>query len=113
MRRADEEDPVAEDELTEEGLSAARVIVPEHVVFRSFEAETVLLNLSSGQYHGLNATGGRMLELLRENGSVSATAAMVAEEFKQPVDEVTSDLVQLCQELAARGLIEVGAEPVD
>ena len=98
-------------DLSRARLASARISVPEHVVFRSFESETVLLNLSSGHYHGLNATGGRMLELLRENGSVPETAAGVADEFGQPVEEVTRDLIDLCTELEARGLIEVGSEP--
>ena len=88
-------------------LAGARLVLPEHVVFRSFDAETVVLNLESGQYHGLNATAGRMLELLGENGTIDATAAAVAAEFDQPVDRITSDLTGLCSELLERGLLEV------
>jgi hypothetical protein len=39
----------------------SRATVPDGVVHRDFEAETLLLNLRSGTYHGLNVTGGRML----------------------------------------------------
>lgn len=88
-------------------LADARLRVPEHVVFRSFDEETVVLNLDSGQYHGLNGTAGRMLELLGENGSVNATASAVAAEFGQPVDRITADLVELCRSLLERGLLEV------
>ena len=98
-------------EVTEDELTGARIRVPDHVVFRAFESETVLLNLRTGQYHGLNATGGRVLALLKETGSVPATAAGVAAEFSRPVDEVTRDVVQLCNDLAARGLIDVLAPP--
>lgn len=88
-------------------LVSARLRVPEHVVFRSFNADTVVLNLDSGQYHGLNGTAGRMLELLGENGSVPATASAVAAEFGQPVERITADLLGLCRDLLARGLLEV------
>lgn len=81
------------------------VRVPEHVVYRAFEGETVLLNLQTGQYHGLNPTGGRMLELLAATGSVDETADAMAEEFGVPVDEVSSDIEGFCADLAARGLI--------
>src|SRR5262249_46650863 len=47
-------------------VMAARAIVPQHVVSRAFEEETLLLNLESGQYHGINATGGRLLELIQD-----------------------------------------------
>ena len=28
--------------------------IPQHVVFRGFATETVVLNLETGKYHGLN-----------------------------------------------------------
>ena len=85
----------------------AHIRVPEHVVSRAFEAETVLLNLRTGSYHGLNATGGRMLSLLRETGSVLATAETISEETSHPVEDITRDLTRLCTGLAERGLIEL------
>ena len=41
---------------------ASKVTRPQHVVYRSFPSETVVLNLQTGSYHGLNATAGRMLD---------------------------------------------------
>jgi hypothetical protein len=88
-------------------LIGARLVIPEHVVYRTVDAETVVLNLDSGQYHGLNGTAGRMLELLADLESFDATAAAVAAEFGQPVERVTGDLGGLCADLLARGLLEV------
>ena len=85
----------------------ASVRVPEHVVHRAFPAETVLLNLETGRYHGLNPTGGRMLELLEELGSVAAVAVQIADECGQPLEVVQHDLCRLCGDLAKRGLIEL------
>ena len=45
-------------------LLAMKARVPENVVHRQFAAETVILNLDTGLYHGLNVTGGRMMEVL-------------------------------------------------
>ena len=36
-----------------------KAVVPEHVVYRTFVSETVVLNLQSGHYHGINTSGGR------------------------------------------------------
>lgn len=85
----------------------ASVRVPEHVVHRAFPAETVLLNLETGRYHGLNPTGGRMLELLEELGAVAEAAVQVADEYGQPLEVVQNDLCRLCADLAKRGLIEI------
>jgi hypothetical protein len=99
--------PIATEERHEEVLGATAT-VPEHVVFRSFEAETLLLNLETGQYHGLNATGGRMLELLKETGGeVSASVAQLAKEYELEVDAIATDMADFCLSLEDRGLLEV------
>ena len=91
----------------ERALLDSRARLPEHVVFRSFEAETVLLNLDTGQYHGLNPTGGRMLEtLVKGDGSVRDAAEAVASEYGRPADEIAADMLELCRALGQRGLVE-------
>src|SRR5687768_4189106 len=84
-----------------------RVTIPQHVVFRAFVDETVVLNLESGRYHGLNPTAGRMLELLGELGDVDAVAERIARETGTPKSRITDDLSAFCASLAERGLIEV------
>lgn len=88
----------------------ATVRLSDHVVYRSFGAETVLLNLDTGQYHGLRGSGGRMLEVLSETPDVDEAAARIAAEFDHPVDDVRRDLLGLCQALAARSLLTVDGE---
>jgi hypothetical protein len=88
-------------------LSSARLRVPQHVVFRSFPTETVVLNLESGRYHGLNATAGRMLEALQRADSLHDAALAVAGDYEQPLEVVEGDLCELCGLLLERGLIEV------
>jgi hypothetical protein len=88
-----------------------RVAIPQHVVFRTFVEETVVLNLESGRYHGLNRTAGRMLELLGEMGDVDAVAETVADETGTPGERVRADLKELCDSLAERGLIELTPAP--
>jgi hypothetical protein len=88
-------------------LSAAKVRLPDHVVFRRFAAETVVLNITTGKYHGLNPTAGRMLELLSAAGSVPEAATQMAAEYGRPVEEIERDMNDFCEGLLERGLIEV------
>jgi len=98
--------------LSTSDLLAARVRLPQHVVHRTFVAETVVLNLHTGQYHGLNPTAGRMLEALDAAPTTGAAAAELALEYGVERDQVERDLVALCQGLLERGLIEiVDADP--
>ena len=88
-------------------MVSARASIPSHVVYRAFAAETVILNLETGKYHGLNATGGRMLELLDRCDSVAEAATTFASDFGKPADEVEPDIRAFCSRLFERGLIDI------
>ena len=83
------------------------VRVPETTVYRAFVAETVVLNLETGMYHGLNPTGGRMLELLDEHGSVRDTLEQLVKEFDAPREQLEQDLEGFCRDLVSRKLIQL------
>jgi Coenzyme PQQ synthesis protein D (PqqD) len=84
----------------------SRITVPAHVVHRTFVTETVVLNIESGQYHGLNTTAGRMLETVEHHGTIAASVEPLAAEFGVPAERIRTDLLELCKGLHARGLIE-------
>ncbi len=88
-------------------LLAARMRLPQHVVHRSFVAETVVLNLQTGQYHGLNPTAGRMLEALDKAPTAGDVVPELAREYGVEQAQIASDLIALCQGLLERGLIEI------
>jgi hypothetical protein len=87
-------------------LLASKVKVPQHVVYRSFPAETVVLNLETGKYHGLNATAGQMLDALKQAACVRDAAATLSAHYAQDQSVIEQDLCELCQSLIERGLIE-------
>jgi hypothetical protein len=84
-----------------------RVRIPDQVVFRTFVSETVVLNLTTGRYHGLNTTAGRIMELFRQSDDAGTVADRLSAETGQPLEVVEQDLSQLCRDLVERGLIEV------
>jgi Coenzyme PQQ synthesis protein D (PqqD) len=91
-----------------EEILDSRAVVPENVVYRAFDAETLLLNLGTGTYHGLDSTGARALELLRETGGdVRLSIERLADEFGMDLDQLADDLVSFFGELVDRGLLEV------
>jgi hypothetical protein len=88
-------------------LLKARIKVPQHVVYRFFPSETVVLNLQTGKYHGLNPTAGRMLEVLEHSDSVLDAAVVAAKDYDRPQAAIEQDMCDLCNSLLARDLIEV------
>ena len=87
-------------------LLRAHVRVPEHVVYRDFGDETVILNLESGNYHGLNRTAALMVDVLGKSPTVDDAIGSLVEQTGQPRDVIEPDVVRLCRALSERGLIE-------
>jgi hypothetical protein len=90
----------------QQDLLDQRFRVPDHVVRRAFAAETVVLNLRTGSYHGLNPVAGRMLELIEETGDPRAAVDGVLGEWAVERARVEHDAAALCADLLERGLIE-------
>jgi len=93
-------------QLSDEELLAARARLPQHVVHRSFVAETVVLNLRTGKYHGLNTSAGRMLDALEVAPTVGAAVPELAEQYGLEREQIQRDLLELTRGLLQRGLIE-------
>jgi hypothetical protein len=87
----------------------SRITLPEHVVLRDFGDETVVLNLRTGLYHGLNPTAAAMLEAMRDSPRISEVVARLADDFGQPRERVSADLVTLVERLKERELVELHA----
>jgi hypothetical protein len=92
--------------LSSSDLLSVRVRMPPHVACRSFVAETVVLNLRTGQYHGLNPTAGRMLDALQSAPTVGDAVPDLAGEYGVENEQIERDLLALVRGLLERGLIE-------
>ncbi|HXM86811.1 MAG TPA: PqqD family protein [Solirubrobacteraceae bacterium] len=90
-----------------ESFLSSNVLVPHHVVYRSFPSETVMLNLQTGKYHGLNTTAGAMLAALEQAASVREAVELIARAYERPGAEVEQDMRGLCGALVDRELIEL------
>jgi hypothetical protein len=93
-------------QLSDQELLGVRARLPQHVVHRSFVAETVVLNLRTGKYHGLNPTAGKMLETLESSPTVGDAVPVLAGEYGLQQEQIQSDLLALTRGLLERGLIE-------
>ncbi len=91
-------------------LPVSKITIPRHVVYRRLPSETVVFNLQTGKYHGLNTTAGSMLEALERASCLQDAAVAVAGEYAQPQATVERDLCALCDGLLARGLIELDGD---
>ncbi len=92
---------------TRSDLPAGRVTTPEGVMVRELEGESVLLNLHSESYFGLDAVGTRMWAALAESASIEAAFEKLLAEYEVEPDHLRADLRAFIQRLVEAGLIEV------
>jgi Coenzyme PQQ synthesis protein D (PqqD) len=83
-----------------------RVRVPDHVVYREFPEQSVVLNLQRGHYHGLNRSGSVMFALLAGGETLAAVAQIVSKRYRLSQAQAERDVSRLCVSLRERGLFE-------
>jgi hypothetical protein len=98
---------------TKAELLGSRAHMPEDVVHRTFVKETVLLNLSTGKYHGINPVGGHMIEIVTKAPDLEHAATVLAGEYGRPAEEIADDLCDFCVNLEERGLISLEGQSDD
>jgi len=91
---------------------ANRVIVPKHVLVQHLDGESVLLNLETEKYFGLDATGTRMWELLTSSPSIDAAFAGLLEEFEVEPELLRTHLTDLLNRLLEYGLLNIETDNV-
>jgi hypothetical protein len=89
-------------------ISLDSVVVPvEDQVSARLGEETVILNVESGQYYGLNEVGARVWELIQEPRSLAEVRAALVEEYDVEPQSCERDLRQIVGDLMANGLVAV------
>ena len=80
--------------------------IPLNVATRTMGQETVLLNLDTGIYFGLDAVGSRFIELLENNGTLADVHRLMLEEYDVSSEVLEADLLRLSEGMCSKGLLE-------
>ena len=88
-----------------------RAKVPKHVLVRVLDRESVLLNLETEKYFGLDETGTRMWQLATSSPNIDAAYQELLEEFDVAPELLQNNLSDLLDKLVEHGLLEM--LPVD
>ena len=83
-----------------------RLCVPTQVMSRIVGDETVLLDLASGLYFGLDGVGKLAWESVSSGKSLAETAEIIATEYDVAESQAQSDLLEFTSDLVERGLLE-------
>ncbi len=86
-----------------------RVTVPDAVISRELDGETVVLNLETGVYFGLDGVGTDIWNALRKGGRVEDALTAVLAQYEVPEATLADDLLRFVNQLASKGLLQAGA----
>ena len=84
-----------------------RVAVPDGVLISHLQEESVILNLDSERYFGLDGVGTRMLSALSTSNSIGAAYELLLQEYDVDDEVLRRDLLSLVEQLAAQGLVSI------
>jgi hypothetical protein len=87
-----------------------RLRIADNVVYRDLAGESVLLNLDTGTYFGLDAVGTRLWHLVAEHGSAELVIDTLMDEYDVDASRLHSDVRALIDQLLAKKLLTTDAE---
>ncbi len=99
--------PTREGELVLLLSFAKRVKAPGHVLMRELSGESVLLNLNSECYFGLNEVGTCIWTALTTSDSVQAAYEALLAVYDVETERLRRDLHEVIETLLEHGLVEV------
>ena len=86
-----------------------RVQVPEGVLISNLQDESVILNLDSERYFGLDNVATRILTVLTNSDSIQSAYESLLAEYEVDRAVLRADLMALIETLLQQGLVQVSA----
>jgi hypothetical protein len=85
-----------------------RMQIPAQVMARAVGDETVILDLASGTYFGLDAVGARIWQLMSEGKSLAETCDVMLDEYDVTREALERDVLDLATKLVEQKLLTLG-----
>jgi Coenzyme PQQ synthesis protein D (PqqD) len=89
-----------------------RAVVPAHVLIRFLDNESVLLNIQTERYFGLDETGTRMWQLATAAPKIEIAYQQLLDEYDVEAGLLRSNLTELLERLVENGLLEIAPSDV-
>ncbi|MCU1383747.1 MAG: Coenzyme synthesis protein (PqqD) [Acidobacteria bacterium] len=86
-----------------------RVVIPDAVVSRELEGETVVLNLETGIYFGLDEVATEIWKALQSGGSLQEACDALHGAYDVDPLVLRDDLLHLVNQMAAKGLVQAAS----
>jgi hypothetical protein len=84
-----------------------KVSAPSHVLVRFMDKESVLLNIETERYFGLDETGTRMWQLSTSESSIESAYQQLLSEYDVDAETLRQNLGELLEKLTKNGLLTI------
>jgi hypothetical protein len=88
----------------------SRISIPDGVLVREMQGESVLLDLATETYFGLDDVGSRMWVALTTTPSIDSACDLLVAEYDVDRERLDADLRAFTQKLIDAGLLRVSDE---
>ena len=88
-------------------MTTSDITISKQVLAQELAGETVLLDLASESYFGLDAVGTRVWQLLNEGMGQAGLIDIMLEEYEVKREVLEKDVSELLGRLREAGLIEI------
>ena len=84
--------------------------MPDDILITGLQGESVILNLNSERYFGLDDVGTRFLSVLTTANSIQSAYETLLEEYDVEGEVLRQDLISIIKQLVDQGLVEIASE---
>jgi hypothetical protein len=84
-----------------------RLKIPDDVLISNLQDESVILNLDSERYYGLDSVGTRMLSVLTTSDSIEAAYNTLIQEYDVDDEVLRRDLLAMVESLVEQGIVQI------
>ncbi|MEH6570429.1 MAG: PqqD family protein [Halioglobus sp.] len=96
--------------MNPQSIDLNQTIAPSpDVISQEVSGETVLLDLESENYYGLDEVGTRIWQLIKETDKLQSIFDTLLEEYDVPEERLQHDMATLLTEIEGMGLVKLQA----
>ena len=87
--------------------ASQKIVLSKDTLLQQLEDDSVLLNLETEQYFGLDEVGTRMLQVMLESPNLGAAYETLLAEYDVAPGRLEADMARFLDELLGNGLVRV------
>ena len=84
-----------------------KATIPAQVMTREVGNETVILDLASGTYYGLDPVGAQIWQLMAEGKTLAEVCEAILATYEVSREDIERDVLKLAQDLSEKRLISL------